>query len=115
MKTVLTNGKIYTCDEALPVADTLAYDGKEIYYIGLGSPDTEEVEVIDLKGRTVIPGIIDSHIHPGMLSKSSWHVRLPWTEDIEEILAFVKDYADNHPKEEVPFLYFEYYPTSVSG
>lgn len=56
---------------------------------------------------------VDSHIHPGMLSKSAWHVKGPFTEDTEEWLSFVKEYAEKHPKEEVPFLYFEYYPTSM--
>ena len=33
----------------------------------------------------------------------------------EELLSFIRDYADQHPKEEAPFLYFEYYPTSMFG
>jgi predicted amidohydrolase YtcJ len=63
----------------------------------------------------VIPGIIDSHTHPGMVSQSSWHIKLPWTEDVNELLAFVKEYANTHPASEEPFLYFEYYPTSMFG
>src|SRR5690625_134504 len=35
--------------------------------------------------------------------------------DVNELLAFIKDYAEKYPKEEVPFLYFEYYPTSMFG
>ena len=115
MKTILTNGNIYTCDPQNPQADTLAFDGSEICYVGDGLPEDNETKVIDLHGKTVIPGINDSHIHPGWLAKSAWHIRLPWTEDLDEILAFIKKYAEDHPKEELPFLYFEYYPTTLFG
>ncbi len=119
MNAILRNANIYTCDEKQPYADSLVYNHSKILYVG---PDREEnlkpymgddAVIYDLKGKTVIPGIIDSHIHPGMLSMSSWHVRLPWTEDVDEVLAYIKDYVEKHPKEEIPFLYFEYYPTSM--
>jgi len=117
MKTVITNARIYTSDEKQPWAETLVISDDTLAYVG---PDDkskygDDAAVIDLGGRMVFPGIIDSHIHPGMVSQSAWHIRLPWTEDPEELLAFVKDYAEKHPKEEVPFLYFEYYPTSMFG
>ena len=118
MNMVLTNAKIYTLDKNQPWAETIVIVGDTIAYVG---PDDRnkwgtyagDGAVYDLRGKMVIPGIIDSHIHPSMVSQSSWHIRLPWTEDPEELLAFVKDYAEKHPKEEMPFLYFEYYPTSM--
>ncbi|MGI6736883.1 MAG: amidohydrolase [Anaerovoracaceae bacterium] len=119
MTTTLINAKIYTMDEAAPRARMLSYEGKYITAVdgeaAGGAVDGQAAggRVIDLGGRTVIPGIIDSHIHPGWCGKSAWHVRLPWTFDREELLAFVRDYAANHPKEEAPFIYFEYYPTAM--
>jgi predicted amidohydrolase YtcJ len=50
-----------------------------------------------------------------MVSKSSWHVRLPWTHDVDEILDFIRNYAKSHSVQEAPFLYFEYYPTTMFG
>lgn len=108
---VLTNAKIYTMNEKAPEADTIAYEGKEIVFVGNGWNGSGEI--YDMSGRTILPGIIDSHIHPGMCARSTWHVRLPWTEDADELLEFVKKYAEKHPKEELPFIYFEYYPTSM--
>ena len=103
-------------DEA-PLADTIVTDGKKIIYVGTEKEAAEHIaadaKVYDLKGKTVLPGIVDSHIHPGMCSRSTWHVRLPWTEDVNELLDFVRKYGREHSREEVPFIYFEYYPTSM--
>ncbi|MGI6721561.1 MAG: amidohydrolase [Anaerovoracaceae bacterium] len=110
------NGKIYTADENNLWADTLVVDGEKITYVGNEENcDVSDKQTIDLKGKTVIPGIIDSHTHPAMVSRSSWHIKLPWTEDMDEVLDFIRDYAKKHPREEEPFLYFEYYPTSMFG
>ena len=117
MTTIIKNARIYTSDEKHPRADCLVFDGKRIEFVGTAEDaDMEKyrnAEIYDIGGRTVLPGIIDSHIHPGWVTKSLWHVRLPWTEDVDELLAFIKKYGEDHPKEECPFLYFEYYPTSM--
>ena len=72
---VLTNAKIYTMNKKAPEADTIAYEGKEIVYVGNGWNGSGEI--YNMGGRTILPGIIDSHIHPGMCARSAWHVRLP--------------------------------------
>jgi predicted amidohydrolase YtcJ len=65
--TVLLNGKIVTLDTAAPTAEALAVRDGKIIAVGrsadiraLAGPGTR---VIDLAGRTVIPGLIDSHMH----------------------------------------------------
>ena len=65
--TILLNGKILTVDKQFSIREALAIrDGKIAAVAGnsevrkLAGPQTR---VIDLQGRTVIPGLIDSHIH----------------------------------------------------
>jgi predicted amidohydrolase YtcJ len=65
--TIYVNGKIITADKAFSIAQAVAVkDGR---FVGVGtSADmqklaTANTRVIDLKGRTVIPGLIDSHDH----------------------------------------------------
>lgn len=64
---VFLNGKILTVDENFSVAQAIAVRGNRIAAVGstqeiraLAGAETIEV---DLEGRTVIPGLIDSHLH----------------------------------------------------
>ncbi len=65
--TVLINGKILTVDNQSSVREAIAIRGGRIQAVGttadirkLAGPSTRS---IDLQGRTVIPGLIDSHLH----------------------------------------------------
>lgn len=118
--TILKNANIYTSDDKLPYADTVVYSDGKIIFVGEESEAGEYLhnhnsKIYDMQKKMIIPGFIDAHIHPGMVSQSGWHIRLPCTENVDELLAFIKKYAEDHPKEEIPFLYFEYYPTSMFG
>jgi hypothetical protein len=113
VKTTIINAKVYTCDEKMPWSSAIAFENDFITFVGAEADAPAGDKVYDLKGRTVIPGFVDSHNHPGMVSQSAWHITLPWVDRVEDLLAFVKQYAELHPKEEIPFLYFEYYPTTL--
>ena len=65
--TALVNGKIITLDERSSTAEALAVRDGKIVAVG-GSADIRSLagpatRIIDLGGRTVIPGLIDSHMH----------------------------------------------------
>ncbi|KAA0092065.1 hypothetical protein CIW49_29960 [Mycolicibacterium sp. P1-18] len=115
MGMVLTNAKVYTVDGDASTADTVVIEDGLITHVGTAPSWIAERQLptYDLGGRCVVPGFVDSHTHPSMVSQSSWHVRLPWTTDVDEILRFIREYAEAHPPEEVPFLYFEYYPSAT--
>ena len=64
---ILTNGKIATFDSALQFASAVAIkDGK---FVALGADHEiaswkgDKTQVVDLQGRTTIPGLNDSHLH----------------------------------------------------
>lgn len=69
--TVYFNGNIYTVDEKFSKATAMAIKDGKFIFVG----DDNQIDyfidrytkVIDLKGKTVIPGLIDSHLHyPGI-------------------------------------------------
>jgi predicted amidohydrolase YtcJ len=67
MEIIFKNGNILTMEKQNPVAEALAVQFGRIYKVG----DTEEIEkltgsatkVIDLNGKTLLPGLIDTHNH----------------------------------------------------
>jgi len=76
---VLTNGKIVTVDERFTIAQAIAVKGERIVAVGtnqdisrLAGPGTQR---IDLRGRTVIPGLIDNHMHL-LRAATTWQLEL---------------------------------------
>ncbi len=65
---VLTNGKVYTVDAARTLAAAVAVRAGRIVYVGTAAGAQPLIgsatKVEDLQGRLVLPGLIDSHIHP---------------------------------------------------
>src|SRR6266404_1546846 len=64
---VLHNGKILTVDAGFSTAQAVAISGNQIAAVGSNQDVLKlagaNTQVIDLKGRTVIPGLIDTHRH----------------------------------------------------
>lgn len=96
---VFKNGAVYTMDAAAPKAQAVAVTGKEISYVGDDKGAEayvgEDTKVIDLKGKMLMPGFVEAHIHPG-LAMFAQGADLQ-CESLEEILARVKAWADANP------------------
>ena len=64
---VLRNGKVITVDAAFAIAQAIAIAGERIVAVGpdaaMAAQTGPATRVIDLNGRTVIPGITDGHAH----------------------------------------------------
>lgn len=67
MKKSFINGLIYTSDKNLPFADAVIIDGGKIVAVGIYDDLREQIkssdEIIDLKGKLMLPGFTDSHLH----------------------------------------------------
>lgn len=94
---VYRNGNIYTVDEAFSTATALAIKGDRLIYVGdeagveayIG-PNTK---VTDLGGKTVIPGLIESHMHINGLGESLLIIDAFWKPK-DVILEAVKAEAE---------------------
>jgi len=74
--TILINGKIVTVDDQFRTVQAVAIQGDRIVAIG-GNDEVQKLKgpatrLIDVKGRTVIPGLIDNHAHY-MRAAEYWH------------------------------------------
>src|ERR1700675_4787475 len=72
---ILTNGKIITVDERFSIAQAVAIRGDHIVATGtnqeIGLLAGANTRRIDLKGKAVIPGLIDNHLHL-LRAASTW-------------------------------------------
>jgi predicted amidohydrolase YtcJ len=92
---VLLNGKIVTVDEKDSIVEAVAVKGNKIIATGPTSEVNklvgEGTEVIDLDGKTVLPGLIDTHTHPNGAAVRLYEIncRSPPVKSISEILEMV--------------------------
>src|SRR5262245_19263393 len=96
--TVLVNGKILTVDAQSSVREALAIRDGRIVALGTSADMRKlagaQTRLIDLGGRTVIPGLIDSHLH-AIRAALSFTTEVNWigVRTLEEALGRVKDAA----------------------
>jgi predicted amidohydrolase YtcJ len=94
--TVYVNGKIITADKAFTIAQAVAVkDGR---FVAVGTSDelrryvSASTRVVDLKGKAVIPGLMDSHTH--MLAAGAAETRAPLfrARTVAEAQAIIGDF-----------------------
>src|SRR6266480_787340 len=90
---VLANGNIYTVNEKQPRAEAIAVKGDRIVFVG-SNDDAKKfpgAKVIDLRGRTVVPGLTDSHCHIFGIGEREMRLNLEGINSLEDFLARVKE------------------------
>ena len=91
---ILHHGKIVTVDRAFTIREALAVKGDRLMRVGTDQevmttrgPNTT---VIDLAGKMVLPGLIDSHTHPSDASLTEFDHPVPEMETISDVLSYVR-------------------------
>ena len=99
---ILTNGRIYTVDETRPVVEAVAMAGGKVLFAGNAAGALAlkgaATRVVDLQGRTVIPGMVDAHGHVGGLGDALHIVDLTGTSSYDQVVARVAERARTMPK-----------------
>ncbi len=95
---ILHGGRIVTVDPDFTVAEAMAVRGERILAVGssgevlaMAGPETTR---IDLEGKMVLPGLIDSHVHAPSASMYEFDHEVPDMETIEDVLGYVRSRAD---------------------
>lgn len=99
------NGKIYTADKSDQFCEAIAI--KQGYITAVGSSHEllalagTQTDVIDLEKRVVLPGLIDSHMHPFWGGKQLRGCNLNYAAlTVEETLALLQQHLDEDPLKE---------------
>jgi predicted amidohydrolase YtcJ len=95
---IIRGGKVVTADRAFSIHEAMAVKDGRIARVG-GDADVlrlrgEKTLVIDLGGKTVLPGLIDSHVHPCGASVTEFDHPVPDMQSIDDVLAYVRSRAE---------------------
>jgi predicted amidohydrolase YtcJ len=106
--TIYHNGKIITVNQAQPVAEAVAIRGNRFLAVGTDAEVLKTrgtaTRVIDLKGRAVVPGLIESHVHPISAALAEQDGVVPTMHSIAEIQAYVREQAKTTPTDRLIFV-----------
>lgn len=98
---VLRGGPIYSMDASAQHFSAIALKGNRIVWLGDADAVTAHIgaktEVVELEGRSVFPGFIDTHIHSMDTLPLVNGVKLSPYQSAEEVLASIAAHARTHP------------------
>jgi predicted amidohydrolase YtcJ len=103
--TLYTNAEVVTLEAAAPAAEALAVAGAHILHVGsaddcraaLRAAAVREVESVDLGGRCLLPGFIDTHLHPIALLYFDMNADLRGVDSIAALQATLRRAARDLP------------------
>ena len=93
------NGDIHTVDPKCPGPEALAVKGERI--VAVGSADScravlgKHYETVDLKGSCLLPGFIDTHLHPVLMVYYDMNVNLRGAASMDDLLTRFREAACN--------------------
>jgi predicted amidohydrolase YtcJ len=88
---VLVNGNIHTMDERNPLVSSVGIRDGRFVSVGRGAKDVQGARVINLRGATVVPGLVESHTHfISLANRPGYHVA-QWelASNVSEVLAIL--------------------------
>jgi len=99
---IVHGGKIVTVDKDFRIVTAMAVDSERIVAIGSDAEVLQlkngHTKVIDLKGRMVLPGLMDSHAHPVGAATHEFDHEVPDIADIPQLLDYIATRAKTLPE-----------------
>jgi predicted amidohydrolase YtcJ len=96
---ILHHGKVVTVDRDFSIRQALAVKGDRLIKVGTNEEVLEtrgpQTAMIDLAGKMVLPGLIDSHTHPGDACMTEFDHPIPELETVTDVLAYIQARARN--------------------
>src|SRR5437867_6375787 len=94
---ILHHGKIVTVDPKFSIREGLAIKDGRILRVGTSEEVLQtrgpRTKLLDLAGKSVLPGLIDSHVHPAGACMTEFDHPVPELESIADVLAYIRSRA----------------------
>lgn len=98
---IITNGRVHTQDGLGTVAEALAITGNRITHVGQAADVVgwrgPQTEIVDAHGATVLPGLIDSHVHFLMGAETLDQMSLRNVRTPAEVQQRIREYVAANP------------------
>ena len=106
-ETLFSGGTVWTADPRRPFAEAVLVRDGRIVHVGEAAQATaaaaQDAPVVELQGRMLLPGFVESHTHPAMAGLLNAKLQVIGTQSVQDVQAALKAYASAHPDEPVLF------------
>jgi len=96
---ILHNGRIVTVDKDFSIQEAMAIRGNHILRVGkekdILKTKGSSTEMLDLRGKMVLPGLIDSHVHSSSACMTEFDHAIPEMETIRGVLDYIESRAES--------------------
>ncbi|MGE5703308.1 MAG: amidohydrolase [Clostridia bacterium] len=98
---VIEDAKVYTVNKEMPWAEAIAIKDGEIVYVGTNNGVKKfkgtQTKVLDLDGKMVMPGMMDSHNHANYYVREMFSLSLFGKSGLKDYQDALKAYLEKHP------------------
>ncbi len=94
---IVSNANVYTVDADFQKAEAFAIKGGKFVAVGSSSEITKKYisdQVVDAKGQTIVPGLIDAHCHFFRFGLQQQKISLEGTKSYDEVLQKISAFVD---------------------
>lgn len=102
--TIYYNGQIVTMNESSDWAQAVAVQGNKILAVGSNEQvfknKSEDTEMVDLEGKMMLPGFIDSHCHAIFAMFFLGGLVIDFDEELDDVLRHIKEYIEENPEKQ---------------
>ena len=115
---ILHHAKVLTVDAKFTIADAIAIKGDRVLAVGSNNAvmahNGPRTKVIDLKGKTVMPGLYDSHTHPTGAATREFDEEIPYLKSLDDVFSYIRKKTKELPEGDWIVLRFAF-PTRDSS
>src|SRR5438105_2795584 len=98
---IIRNAKVITVDPQFSIAQAVAIRGEKVLAVGNNRQISDfkgpNTRVIEAEGKTVMPGLYDSHVHSYRASVSEFGAPMPVLNSLAEAFAYIRRQAAKQP------------------